>query len=601
MRPPTAFLASLRNRVFLASAAVAVLSIAFALQFVTNRVAREAEAELERGLIDAGALLEQHLASRAETLTLMARLVADLPKLKAAVETGDPPTVQPIADDYRAQVRADSLAVSDRHGTLLAESGPPDTRMGAGQQPPAEPRTSYRQLSSGVLQVVTVPVTIGAEPPEVLGALSAGFLLDRARAAELGTLTQSEVAIVFDRRVVASTLSTSRQAALEQALARSDAAIVYDRGTTGSALPRSRESALPYASPTRVPLDGGDYLALRRSLGGAEGGPAPLAVILRSRTERLHFLGTFRAGLLAAALVAVAMGVVLSYLVARTVTGPLAAITSAMREMAKTGDLGRRIALSGRWDDEDAVLLVRTFNALTEAALRFQREASLRDRLSALGRLSTVIAHEVRNPLMIIKGSLRSLRRAERPAAELEEAVKDIDHQVVRLNRIVDDVLDFARPVRLEYGPADLLALCRDAASSALSGDGAPPLRVDAGPEVGSVVTDADRLRAVLVNVLGNAREAMASAGPAAGEAPIVLSVARTGAGQVAISVRDRGAGIAPADLPHVFEPYFTTKRTGTGLGLAIAKNIVDALGGTLTVSSEVGQGTSITIQIPAS
>jgi signal transduction histidine kinase len=67
----------------------------------------------------------------------------------------------------------------------------------------------------------------------------------------------------------------------------------------------------------------------------------------------------------------------------------------------------------------------------------------------------------------------------------------------------------------------------------------------------------------------------------------------------VAITVADRGIGIAPADLPHVFEPYFTTKRTGTGLGLAIAKNIVDALGGTLTVTSEVGRGTSITIQVP--
>lgn len=575
MRSPTAFLASLRNRVFLASAVVAVLSIAFALQFVTNRVAREAEAELARGLTDAGALLEQHLAARGETLTLVARLVADLPKLKAAVETGDPPTVQPIADDYRAQARADSLAVSDRDGRLLAESGLAETRIRAGRDtpPPSGPHMTYRAVSGGVLQVVTVPVTIGAEPPEVLGALSAGFLLNRARAAELGTLTQSQVAIVFGRQVVASTLTPSSERALE--------------------------ASLPEATPTRVLLGDGDYLALRRSLAEAASGTAPVAVILRSRTERLHFLGTFRAGLIAAALIAVAMGVVLSYLVARTVTGPLAAITTAMREMAKTGDLGRRIALSGRWDDEDAVLLVGTFNTLTEAALRFQREASLRDRLSALGRLSTVIAHEVRNPLMIIKGSLRSLRRAELPPAEVEDAVKDIDHEVARLNRIVDDVLDFARPVRLEYGPADLVALCRDAAAAALSGEGAPPLRIEAGKELGAVVTDAERLRTALVNVLGNAREAVAAAGSTADGAPIVMSLARAGAGQVAITVRDRGVGIAPADLPHVFEPYFTTKRTGTGLGLAIAKNIVDALGGTLTVTSEAGQGTSITIQVP--
>ena len=165
-------LASLRNRVFLASAAVAVFSIAFALVFVTGRVAREAEAELARGLLDAAALLEQQQAARSETLTLVARLIADLPKLKAAVETGDPPTVQPLAQDYRVQARADALALTGRNGRLLAESG----RPGAAPDPAdtaGETRTRFRRVPDGVLQVVTVPITIGAEPVELLGTLSA--------------------------------------------------------------------------------------------------------------------------------------------------------------------------------------------------------------------------------------------------------------------------------------------------------------------------------------------------------------------------------------------------------------------------------------------
>ena len=95
-----------RNRIFLASAALAVLSIGFALYFVNARVTREAEAELQRGLQEAGRWSSSTAATLAETFTLMARLVADLPKLKAAVETGDPPTVQPLADDYREQSRA---------------------------------------------------------------------------------------------------------------------------------------------------------------------------------------------------------------------------------------------------------------------------------------------------------------------------------------------------------------------------------------------------------------------------------------------------------------------------------------------------------------
>ena len=121
---------------------------------------------------------------------------------------------------------------------------------------------------------------------------------------------------------------------------------------------------------------------------------------------------------------------------------PLAAITRTMRDVAATGDLTRKIALRRtRWDDEDARLLATTFNTLTDSVARFQREMSQRERLSALGRLSTVIAHEVRNPLMIIKASLHGLRQKEPSSAAVHEAVADINEEVARLNRIVNDVL----------------------------------------------------------------------------------------------------------------------------------------------------------------
>jgi two-component system, NtrC family, sensor histidine kinase HydH len=100
--------------------------------------------------------------------------------------------------------------------------------------------------------------------------------------------------------------------------------------------------------------------------------------------------------------------------------------------------------------------------------------------------------------------------------------------------------------------------------------------------------------------VIGNAREAVAGAGREAdGRPAIEVSAVREGSRAV-LTVRDRGTGINPSDLAHVFEPYFTTKRTGTGLGLAIAKNIVEALGGTLEISSVPGTETEVRIAIPA-
>ena len=173
------------------------------------------------------------------------------------------------------------------------------------------------------------------------------------------------------------------------------------------------------------------------------------------------------------------LATLLSFAVARTITRPLAAITDVMREVAATGDLTRKIvARTGRrWHDEDARLLATTFNTLTESIARSQREMSQKERLSSLGRLSTVIAHEVRNPLMIIKAALHALRQPDVGPTTLREAVADIDGEVVRLNRIVNDVLDFARPIRFELAPTDMNALCRESAAAAQATPGAAVVR----------------------------------------------------------------------------------------------------------------------------
>jgi two-component system sensor histidine kinase HydH len=318
--------------------------------------------------------------------------------------------------------------------------------------------------------------------------------------------------------------------------------------------------------------------------------------------------------------VAVILATLLSFAVARTITRPLAAITDVMRDVARTGDLTRKIALfqSHRWDDEDARLLATTFNTLTDSIARFQREMSQKERLSSLGGLSTVIAHEIRNPLMIIKASLHALRQPEVDAVTLREAVADIDDEVMRLNRIVNEVLDFARPIRFELAPTDLNALCRESAAAAeASGPGAQ-IHLELERSLAPVTTDAERLRIALVNMLVNARHAVAGrepaltastgAGPSAAFAarglpavpePLVTLRTETRGDRVALVIADRGVGIDPADLERVFAPYFTTKRGGTGLGLAIAKNIVGGLQGTIGVTSAAGRGTEIHIDLP--
>jgi two-component system sensor histidine kinase HydH len=203
---------------------------------------------------------------------------------------------------------------------------------------------------------------------------------------------------------------------------------------------------------------------------------------------------------------------------------------------------------------------------------------------------------------MIIKASLRTLRREDVTAAETREAATDIDEEVVRLNRVVNEVLDFARPIRFDLAPVDVNRLCADCANATVADGQEPGIRVETDPGTGSIVTDGERLRIALVNILTNARQAVLAraGGNGAGDRPDVqLRVGRGHDGRVHIQVSDRGTGISEDDLPRVFDPYFTTRRTGNGLGLAISKNIIDGLGGTITVNSRPDEGTAIRIELP--
>ncbi len=520
-------LSSLRSRIFLASALLAVLCISVAIYLVNRTVTAEAERTLEREIVATGAQIDQLRAERTQTFTLMARLIADLPKLKAAVETNDPPTVEDIAGGYRSQLNASLVVVTNRAGVLLySAGGSPRAAVIAANQPAVraalggQDSISLLPQPKGILQVVTVPIAIGLAQPEMLGTLSVGFLLDDALADQLKNITGSELAFGVDGQILASTLPRAMNGALAEPL---------------------RASGI-----SRVQLGAEEYEALSRPLSapGDRVPPAehPVVLILRSRTGQLQSLSAIHAGLALTAVLAVALATLLSLAVARTIARPLAAITDVMREVADTGDLTRKIALrhGNRWDDDDARLLATTFNTLTDSIARFQREFSQKERLTSLGRLSTVIAHEIRNPLMIIKASLHTLRHADAGSQAVREAAADIDGEVVRLNRIVNEVLDFARPIRYELGETDVNALCRESAAAALASGPGASIGLDLDTTLPPVRTDGERMRIVLVNVLVNARHAVNG-----GDEAVTLS-SRSRGDRLLLVVADRGSASPP-------------------------------------------------------
>jgi signal transduction histidine kinase len=581
---------SLTNRIFVATAALVVLATAVGVFTINVAVTAQAENELRRGLEEAGMILEENRTTLFEHIAREARLVADVSYLKAAIATADPTTVQPIAADYQARIGSDLLVATDASGRILAQAG----RVVVSPDDPTARRTIAVALKGreavalwprpgGVVQVVCVP---SLQESDLLGTVSVGFTLDEVTAGRFKALTNSEIAFALGDQILASTLDGRFNAAL--------AGLV---GTGGI-----RE----------LTLGATEYVVVARPIllatpAGGEPPPSPAqpltALILRSKTERLQFLNVIHRQLAGTAILAVLAATLLSYAIARTVTRPLGAITATMREMAATGDLTRRLppSVGSRWEDEDARLLASTFNAVTDSISRFQRDATQRERLSSLGRLSTVVAHEIRNPLMIIKTALRGLKTQAPTPTTVTAAVTDIEEEVSRLNRIVSEVLDFARPIKFELAPADVNEICRDAARAVDSETPVIPVRIELDRSIPAAVTDAERLRQALVNILTNARHAVIARNADTAPADAVrLRTLRLGPDRIAIDVRDRGTGIAADDLPRVFDPYFTTRRTGTGLGLAISRNIIEGLGGTVAVSSRPGDGTEVRIELPA-
>jgi signal transduction histidine kinase len=569
---------SLTNRIFVATALLAVLSIGVAIYIVNRAVNRQGAAELQRGIEEAATLVDHYGKFSFDTFGLEARLIADLPVLKAAVDTRDPATLEPIAREYQSQLaNKDLFAIADNRGLVLVRLGTSDVTDEAlaaaatiGRTEAVE-RDAFWPEQHGILLIKSVPIWIDKRQPDVLGTLILGESLNYAKASQFKTRTNSEIAFGVNGVIKAATLPESMWPRLAPLLGN----------------PGMRST---------IVLDGEQYLAYANALGPAGPRGQPIVIVLRSQIERQKFLSALHTQLGLTAVFAVLAAILVSYAVARTVTRPVGAITSTMREMAASGDLTRRIPVSpdARWQDEDARLLATTFNSMTDSIEKFQREASQRERLSSLGRLSTVVAHEIRNPLMIIKTSLRTLRREDGASDQVRTAAKDIDEEITRLNRIVAEVLDFARPIKFDLAPADLNALARDAARAAGAADASARIRLELDPGIPSMRTDAERLRQALLNILGNAVQAVAGR-----QADIRLRTQRIDGRHMAITVTDNGTGIAPEDMPRLFDPYFTTRRTGTGIGLAISRNIIEGLGGRITVASERERGTEVRIELP--
>src|SRR5262249_5150080 len=217
------------------------------------------------------------------------------------------------------------------------------------------------------------------------------------------------------------------------------------------------------------------------------------------------------------------------------------------------------------------------------------------EQLAAVGQLAASIAHEVRNPLTSIKLLVGAALNGRCPEGLSQTDLQVIHDEVGRLERKVQSLLDFARPLEIGSEPRDIAEVVReviDLVRERLTCQ-AVRLTLDLPPEPVAVELDTDQFKGVLVNLVFNALDTM----PGGGD--LVVRLARGANGTLRLTVEDTGPGIDARVADRLFTPFFSTKPTGTGLGLSVSRRIVQAHGGTLTAANRAAGGACFTFPLP--
>ncbi len=567
---------SLLWKVLLSTSVLVTALLVLTAWLVQNYLVRNASLMLEDEVAASLRAYESLWEARAERLKSVSLILSRSAAVRAAFGTADQATIRDTAAELWDTVAPSRtlFLVTAPDGRVIASLGqtgsaPPLTVpvMAAAHQFPNQ-ATGFLVNNGRLYQMVFTPVYVAAaEGSALLNVLVAGFEVDAKLATELKQSTGSDFVFLSQGGVMASTLPA---AALLPAHAR-------------------------HTADSQVRIEGMDYAQLVKPLEDVGGAQAGELRVLRSFGGAQGRIRALRYEILTIWFCAVLVGLAATFLLARRIVGPVKALDRAASEIAR-GNYDTKVPVSG---SDELGRLAQSFNSMC-ASIRHARDELIRhERIATVGRLSTSIIHDLRNPLAAIYGGAEMLVDANLSPSQVRRLASSIYQSSRRILAMLQELADATRS--RAQGDAQRHEICRLrdvvlAASDALA-DAASVRGVSIHCEVPEHIElplDRPSMERVFQNLIGNAIEAMPEGGR------VAVRAERSGQFTI-VAVEDTGPGIPDEVRPHLFEPFASAgKRNGMGLGLALSRQTVIDHGGELSVGSSTTHGTTFVVTLPA-
>lgn len=296
-------------------------------------------------------------------------------------------------------------------------------------------------------------------------------------------------------------------------------------------------------------------------------------------------LGRLIAALCIALALAISVGFTLRLRAA--VLRPLLALTEGARQLGQ-GDFSRRVGAVG---PGELGALAGAFDHMADELARREARLLRSERMAAIGQLAAGVAHELNNPIGIIRGYLKTMD-PEGDVETLREELGILDEEAAQCARIAHDLLAYARADELSLDMVDMARLLSDTATRFAESADAEGHPIEVHADAAQITADGPRLRQVILNLLANAAQVSPEG------APICVRGHLEG-GRYMIEIEDQGPGVAPEDRDRVFEPFFTTRRNGTGLGLSVCLGIIQAHHGQIEICAGALGGALFRVSLP--